>query len=159
MKRKNGFTLMELLIAAAILGVLALFATQAFRKSSSDIRVEDAKVRAKAIAMAARRFKLDHPNPTFSLDAMGSLTRPDSTACLPDSAVTLQMLVDCGYLDYRQYAVEREGEDAEQPFVSYFNFKFDSSGNVCIRKASEKIAMGDNEVLCTDGEGPFWSGS
>lgn len=150
MKKKDGFTLMELLIAAAILSALLVFATQSFRQSASDIRVEDAKVRAGAIAAAAQRLKIDYPNATFLLNEnMGFVSGPretDTVGC-DVTNVDLDRLVQCGYLNYRQYAVDRVNGNV----ISHFEFKFvDNNGKVCISGASGRI-LTDSTICTTDG--------
>lgn len=103
MYNKNGFTLLELLIAAALVGVLAMFATQAFRASASDIRVEDAKARALLLANAAEQYFIENSEAAF---ATGSAENPIKDFVAPvtcnTSDSTAQQLVNCGFLEYRQ---------------------------------------------------------
>lgn len=61
MINKNGFTLLELLIAAALIGVLAMFATQAYRASASDIRIENAKAYARLLFAAKENCLVEYP--------------------------------------------------------------------------------------------------
>ena len=161
MINKAGFTMMELLIAAAIIGVLAIFATQTFLQTSTDIRVEDAKIRARSIAQAAHRFKWDYPSATFlsgENNPFGIVSARKSEQDCVMTNVTLQTLVNCGYLDYRQYAsddrVAQSGSNST--FMSNFAFWFaeEPAGDVCFRRsnanATSKIA--DAKTYCTDGE-------
>lgn len=78
---RKGFTLLELLIAAALVAVLTMFATQTFRKTSWDIKLENAKRSADTIAVAAYRHKIAYP---------------DETADIPK-------LIERGFLDTRNY--------------------------------------------------------
>ncbi len=156
MCKKKGFTLLELLIAAAIIAVLAMFATRAFRQSASDIRLQDAQARAKVIAMSAHRMKVEYPGVKFSTadDAIGQVSAPNGSYCYPTAAaVTIQTLVDCGYLDYRQYAAEvyEETED-EDTYASNFTMFFpdEDSYKVCVKGNTSKIL--DKRCYCTDGE-------
>ena len=59
MGNKRGFTLLELLIAATILGLLAVFATMSFRYSASDNRIAAAKIKTAQLAAAVQSFRLD----------------------------------------------------------------------------------------------------
>ncbi len=96
----KGFTLIELLIAAVLVAVLTLFATQTYRRVTSDIRWENAKRIADGIAGAAFRFKIEYPNASFSTAVMTA--NPGSAGeCHPyvSSGVTLQTLVDCNFLE------------------------------------------------------------
>lgn len=66
MKNNNGFTLLELLVAATIIGVLAVFATVSYKNSAADARMAEAKARANALAGAIQRFKIEYPALTLS---------------------------------------------------------------------------------------------
>lgn len=79
---RKGFTLLELLIAAALVAVLTMFATQTFRKTSWDIKLENAKRSADTIAVAAYRHDIAYPG---------------ETADIPK-------LIARGFLDNREYA-------------------------------------------------------
>ena len=142
--RKNGFTLLELLIAAVIVGSLAVFASITFRRSASDIRVQDAKVRAQVIAMAARMFKENYPGITFDTTHNMTTEQITETSCNPTiGTVTLETLVSCGYLENRRYVDPN------------FEFKFyvdeNSKVYVCIKRnanGSKVEASNDAEYLC-----------
>lgn len=153
---------MELLIAAAIIGVLAVFATQTFLQTSTDIRVEDAKIRARAIAQAAHRFKWDYPAATFVIGEdkpFGSVVaRKDTNDCVITN-VSLQILINCGYLDYRQFASDYRVAQSAASSQFFSNFKFwfaekDGKVNVCFKRsndsATSKIVYA--KTYCTDGE-------
>lgn len=151
MYKQNGFTLIELLIAATIIGVLVIFATQSFRKTSSQIRVEDAKARAQVVAMAVRRFKIDYPSASVgeNPDPLGYVTGPSGTC--NHSTITLQNLVNCNYLDYRQYATELYVDGKHR---SYFVMTFSGSDpvQVCVKRQDNQGKILDTDTYCTDGE-------
>ena len=151
MHKQNGFTLIELLIAATIVGVLVIFATQSFRQTSSQIRVEDAKARAKVIAMAVRRFQIDYPSACVgeNPDPLGYVKAP--TGVCNHSTITLQNLVNCEYLDYRQYATELYSDGKHR---SHFVMTFSGSNpvKVCVARQSNEGKILDDETYCTDGE-------
>ncbi len=157
MKHKNGFTLLELLIAAAIIGVLAIFAIQSFQAAAADTRVENAKARAKIVAAAARRFMLDHPTASNNVDyedVGNSVVNRPSTCAL--NSISVQNLVNCGYLDYRQYNAEtREGGNYKRNFNMFFesrNVDEQEIITVCVQGATRKITNHDNNKYCTDGD-------
>ena len=162
MNRNAGFTLLELLMAAAIIGVLIFFATQTFRRTSSDVRVQNAKTRARAVAAAAHRFKQDYPTATFLKEGdeknFGFVSAPRPVNCgLSAGGISLQTLIDCGYLDYRQYAAEfrSQGEDGVPIFYDNFRFWFnDDNGQVCLTRANDEEGgkITDANTYCTDGE-------
>ncbi len=101
---KKGFTLIELLVAAALVAVLTVAATRTFRTMKNDVEWENAKHAATVIAAAAYRFRIEYPNATFNTT---KLTNPgnwrDSRTCNPKTTVNLQQLVDCNFLEARQY--------------------------------------------------------
>ncbi|MBP5429724.1 MAG: prepilin-type N-terminal cleavage/methylation domain-containing protein [Elusimicrobiaceae bacterium] len=156
MKNTNGFTLLELLIAAMLVAVLAMFATLAFRQTSSDIRLQDAKNRADYIAVAMQRFWMDNSGSLASQDYI--LSNPatpavpancDASIVFPTSVGSLQNLVDCGYLEYRAYL------DAN------FTFQYKYQGGstpalICVCGASGKLSAkykcSEGYSYCTDGE-------
>ena len=162
MNRNAGFTLLELLMAAAIIGVLIFFATQTFRRASSDVRVQNAQARAQAVAAAAHRFKQDYPNATFLTEGddriFGIVSAPNPANCqLSGGGTTLQTLVDCGYLDYRQYATEFRSQGEEGVAIFYDNFHFwfnDNNGQVCLTRANDEEGgkIADANTYCTAGE-------
>jgi len=79
---RKGYTLLELLIAAALVAVLTMFATQTFRRTSWDIKLENAKRSADTIAVAAYRHKIAYPD---------------------DTNVSISKLIERGFLDTRNY--------------------------------------------------------
>ncbi len=159
MWNKQGFTLLELLIAAALIGVLAMFATQAFRNSASDIRIEDAKARALLLVNAARRYYLEYPNATSFAMGSGNKLPPFNTpgdTCYTDTS-TPQNLVDCGFLEYRQVAFDNKKSNSQQRSGSvsmWFASITPSTAEVtvCFQGKGRVI---DNRIFCTDGEN-FW---
>ena len=154
--KRKGFTLIELLIAAAIIGALAVFATLTFRQSASDIRIQDAKSRAKVIAMAARRMKIENQGVVFYTE--GTLEDPSdprstaeevaNTCTFPRvDKVDLQKMVDCGYLEYRKYVDPN------------FLFRFDNKGQVCVKvNPGGKVSGKASDEFCTNGENGVGTG-
>ena len=153
MMNRRGFTLLELLIAAMIIGVLSIFATQAFRNTASDIRVEDAKARAQVVAAALRRFTLDHPNATLAqTETMGTVSAPSTCS---STTISLQNLINCGYLEYRQYATEvRNGNS----YKTHFTMTLENDTNgvvVCVQRAQAQGKITDSKKYCT-GNAEVW---
>ena len=161
MNNKNGFTLIELLIAAVIIGTLAIFATQSFRSTSSDIRLEDAKARAKIVAMAARRFWSDHPSvgtvDTNAVTYQLLPLNPNINQC-DETTISIQNLIYCGYLEYRQYV--HDTRDAAGAARNNFTMYFDVVRNngtmtdirVCVTGNNPKIVDSGTRRYCTNGE-------
>ena len=100
--RKKGFTLLELLIAAAIVSVLAVFATRSYQNSAAETHLRDGIARARAVAAAIQRFNIDYPGSSF---ASADLIALDSVgACTISASVSPSQLINCGYLDNRPWS-------------------------------------------------------
>ncbi len=85
----KGFTLLELLIAATIIGILAVMATVSFKNSAGDTRVAGAKSKLNALGMAVQRYKID----------------PRACPSIPNSSsLSISNLVNCGYLEDTQWS-------------------------------------------------------
>lgn len=101
---KRGFTLLELLIAATIMAALAVFATRSYQNSLAESHIQDGKTRARAVLSAIERFKIDHPNATFS---GGQLRYVNTIGSCPGSIGTgenINLLFNCGYLENRVWS-------------------------------------------------------
>lgn len=156
MNNKYGFTLLELLIAAAIIGVLAIFATQSFRGAGSEVRLQDARVRARMLAVAARRYYREYPN-AASLEGkeIGKFntvsTGEHGSVCNPEQAL-VQNLMNCGFLEKgRQFASEYG--DGRSNFKMKFTTADQNGVTVCLQcRAGSEGRILDHRTYCTDGE-------
>ena len=96
---KKGFTLLELLMTAAIISALAVIAVSSYRAKIGDTYIEDAKNQARALATAARLFELEY-SVTVKTAEM-----PDAPftiiPCAPTDPSDAQQLVACGFLENR----------------------------------------------------------
>ena len=104
MRNKQGFTLLELLIAATIVGTLAMYATISYRNSIFETRLAEAKARTETVANARQRFELDYPG--ASLNGAILNTKKGTCPSNPSSASDAQDLVNCGYLEEGNWYTE-----------------------------------------------------
>ena len=122
---KKGFTLVELLVAAVIIGGLAVFATVAYRNSAAEARWTAAKARAEQLAAAVERLQIDYPGVKgFKESTINDISDPTLTCPLytgiqsplgggTGGTVYPSALITCGYIenggwtnDYWQYMVK-----------------------------------------------------
>ncbi len=118
---KKGFTLLELLIAATIVGILAVLATASFRSSAGETRVAGAKSKAEMLATAVQRYRMDPQACQFISS---------------DSQLTVGNLVSCGYL-----------EDLNFSNDAYFSFSICASGSGCPNASYLACMTGYNSKL------------
>ena len=97
MSNKKGFTLLELLIAATIIGTLAVYATISYRNSIFETRLAEAKARTETVANARQRFELDYPGARLNGAVLN--TKKGDCPSDPSAASDAQDLVNCGYLE------------------------------------------------------------
>lgn len=121
MKNKKGFTLLELLIAATIVGALAVLATVSYKNSLVETRLQAAKARTEVLAGAVQRFRLD-----YGAGKLGSgleLRRLDTKgSCSPSNSV-VSSLINCDYVEndggwddvYFKYFVCNGSKTADTP--------------------------------------------
>ena len=122
MKSKRGFTLLELLIAATIMGVLAMVAAVSYRHNLIENRIAAAKIKTEQLATGYYRFLQEQP---VSLDnnggsaLMGNLV-DTSIQCQPRSH-NPKTLITCGYVDnggwtdsYVQYFLCGKGKNTQE---------------------------------------------
>lgn len=120
-RSKRGFTLLELLIAATIIGILAVLSTVAFRSSAGETRVAGAKSKLEMLAMAVQRYKMD----------------PKACSIITsNSSLTVSNLVSCGYLENLNFSGD-----------SYFSFYICASGSGCPNASYLACMTGYNSKL------------
>lgn len=119
MKNKHGFTLLELLIAATIMGLLAMVAAVSYRASVVENRLAAAKIKTEQLATGYQRFLQEQPvrlDNNGGSTLMGNLT--DTTIeCQPYSHHP-KTLITCGYVEnggwtdsYVQYFLCADGKN------------------------------------------------
>lgn len=109
MKNKNGFTLMELLIAATIVGILSLVATVSYQNSMAENRIANAKAKVDQIVNAIQRYEYEHSGTINIAGELGDIGT-GAVSC-SSSTKDYQVLIACGLLD-------RNGWN--DPYVKYY---------------------------------------
>ncbi|MBR4682331.1 MAG: prepilin-type N-terminal cleavage/methylation domain-containing protein [Elusimicrobiaceae bacterium] len=122
MKNKRGFTLLELLIAATIMGLLAMVAAVSYRSSIIENRLEAAKIKTEQLATGYQRFLQEQPvhlDNNGGAALMGNLT-DSSIQCQPYSH-NPKTLITCGYVEnggwtdsYVQYFLCGDGKNTDE---------------------------------------------
>ena len=114
MTDKKGFTLVELLVAAAIISILLVFATVQYRNSAAEARWTQARANAEQLANAVQRALKDYPgmkfNPAVELVDIHGMTCP-TTRYTPEPFEPY-ILIHCGFLEKVKWA--------KQGYFEYF---------------------------------------
>ncbi len=129
MKNKRGFTLLELLIAATIMGLLAMVAAVSYRSSIIENRLAAAKIKTEQLATGYQRFLQEQPvhlDNNGGAALMGNLT-DSSIQCQPYSH-NPKTLITCGYVEnggwtdsYVQYFLCGNGKNTDECKASLVN--------------------------------------
>lgn len=108
MKNKKGFTLVELLVAATIIGALVVFATVQYRNGAAETRWAEARGRAKQLQNALQRLWFEYPTAVIS---DGDNWGNSSTGCALYYGVTdisANQLTACGFLEKGAWNVDND---------------------------------------------------
>lgn len=95
MKNNKGFTLLELLVAATIIGILAVFATTSYKNSAADARIVAAKTLTDTLANAVQRMRIEYPAFKNVSGQMRDKAVSSTDECSPTA---VSGLVSCGLL-------------------------------------------------------------
>ena len=133
MKNKKGFTLLELLIAATIIGLLVVFATVSYRESVADTRMAAARIKAHTLAAAVQRFTVDYPLRTGQTGQVQDWLSAPGQECHPNLQSTA-VFNYCGYIENNGWT---------DPYVAYY---------VCQGKTGDCVTSPvDNPLVCLKG--------
>lgn len=155
---RAGFTLLELLIAAAIIGILALFATVSYRNSTAQTRVAQARAVTQSLAMGNYRAHIDYPSIRFDenpiSDAVQGTTGTSSVggtevcargfAASPSDQWPASCLVANGYVD-------------ALGFNGYFEFTLSGDESACFEGVNSKLGKYQGYKACYNAANDSWS--
>lgn len=131
MKNRKGFTLVELLIAATILGCLVVFATVAYRQSVAETRWTQAKGKLELLGAAVNRAIMDYPNVRFDDYTMGaSAENGNCSFNFGDFQISPVELMYCGYLENLTWA--------DQYF--HYHVCYNQSSTCCDKAPGDPVA-------------------
>ncbi len=105
-KSTAGFTLVELLVAATIIGILTMFATVSYRNSAAETRWAQAKANLEQLAAAVQRAKVDYPSIKFSSVKMSNTSSSCTWNPGTSSNTSPSNLIACGYLEGNRWNSE-----------------------------------------------------
>jgi len=116
MKKQSGFTLIELMVVVAILGILATIVMTNVVGKDDQARVTTTKTSLGAVANALQMYKLDnHKYPTTDEGLEALVTRPASAKTFPDGGYLKKLPEDAWGNPFRYFAPG----DAGRPFELY----------------------------------------
>ena len=155
---RAGFTLLELLIAAAIIGILALFATVSYRNSTAQTRVAQARAVTQSLAMGNYRAHIDYPNISFNSNRIddrvqgttGTSSVDGTEVCArgfasrPSSQWPASCLVANGYVD-------------ALGFNGYFEFTLSGDESACFEGVNSKLGKYQGSKACYNAANDSWS--
>ena len=128
---QKGFTLVELLVAATIIGMLVIFATTSYRNGVAETRWAEAKANADRLAAAVQRLNLDYSWVQFSNTPVTNVVSsecPLRFGAQHLSSYNPQVLINCDYLEngpwdseYFQYYICHNRTSA--PYKTYSSEK------------------------------------
>ena len=104
--RKKGFTLLELLMAAAIISALASVAVASYRAKMADTYVEDGKNQVRALTTAVRLFELEYSVSVRQNSVDDAPFDMDGVTCAPTAVSTANQVVACNFLENRRWGNE-----------------------------------------------------
>lgn len=143
-----GFTLLELLIAATIIGILSVFATVGYRNSVAETRIAEGRAKVRSLALANYRAHIDYPNISFGNDDMsddvfvvggnGDVCKR-SFASNPNAQWPASCLVANGYVD-------------QLGFSGYFKYTVEGTSSACMTGNNSKLGSKYNgkKIYCYD---------
>lgn len=109
MRNRKGFTLVELLVAATIIGALVVFATVQYRNGAAETRWAEAKGKAKQIQNALQRFWFEYPTAVISSGSNWGNTSASCTLYYGKSGeVSANQLIACGFLENGNWNADNE---------------------------------------------------
>jgi len=93
MKRRKGFTLMELMVVVLILGILASLAVPQYYKAIETSKATDAMAIGHMLCNANRMFLVDNPAVVLS----GTMSNACNTGACNTASTSVCRLVQCNY--------------------------------------------------------------
>lgn len=157
--KQAGFTLLELLIAAAIIGILALFATVSYRNSAAQTRVAQARAVTQSLAMGNYRAHIDYPsirfdkNPIISDKVQGTT----GTSFVDGTAVCARGFASNPSAQWPASCLVANGYVDALGFEGYFQFTVSGDESACFEGVNSKLGKYQGYKACYNAANDSWS--
>lgn len=130
MKKKNGFTLIELMGVITILALLALIAIPVVEKNVKKGKEDAKKIQIKNIELAAQNWVSD--NKISMVSYFSNCEKEDENLPCNTKIITLKFLIDEGYMDNETLTdpttdnpINLETSYVEVTYVTKKNYKYE----------------------------------
>lgn len=155
---RAGFTLLELLIAAAIIGILALFATVSYRNSTAQTRVAQARAVTQSLAMGNYRAHIDYPSIRFDENPISDVVQGTTgTSSVDGTEVCARGFASSPSAQWPASCLVANGYVDALGFEGYFHFTVSGEASACFEGVNSKLGKYQGYKACYNAANDSWS--